>query len=214
MFKHTLLDSVNIFCKAIALYFFTISIIFIQDSVFFMIVSFFFFALLHRHRYTGMMSLIATLITIVAIFYPQLLWISKILILIVYVCLLTKFIHAPMIKYIFEKTFYRFQSRSFTTFIVTIIYFPGLLKKNWCKIDSVRKNYGLNEKKNYYMNLLKRVFRISVSELKEIVLLHKLRLYNCKKERTFVDEVHWEKWDTSYLCVHILFFLVVAVWGR
>ena len=196
MFKHTLLDSVNIFCKAIALYFFTISIIFIQDSVFFMIVSFFFFALLHRHRYTGMMSLIATLISIVAIFYPQLLWISKILILIVYVCLLTRFIHAPMIKYIFEKTFYRFQSRSFTTFIVTIIYFPELLKKN------------------YYMNLLKRVFRISVSELKEIVLLHKLRLYNCKKERTFVDEVHWEKWDTSYLCVHILFFLVAIVWGR
>lgn len=109
MFKHTLLDSVNIFCKAIALYFFTISIIFIQDSVFFMIVSFFFFALLHRHRYTGMMSLIATLITIVAIFYPQLLWISKILILIVYVCLLTKFIHAPMIKYIFEKHFIVFK---------------------------------------------------------------------------------------------------------
>ena len=105
MFKHTLLNSVNIFCKAIALYFFTISIIFIQDSVFFMIVSFFFFALLHRHRYTGMMSLIATLISIVAIFYPQLLWISKILILIVYVCLMTKFIHAPMIKYIFEKTY-------------------------------------------------------------------------------------------------------------
>ena len=52
------------------------------------------------------------------------------------------------------------------------------------------------------------------NELKEIVLLHKLRLYNCKKERTFVDEVHWEKWDTSYLCVHILFFLVVVVWGR
>ena len=115
MFKHTLLDSVNIFCKAIALYFFTISIIFIQDSVFFMIVSFFFFALLHRHRYTGMMSLIATLIAIVAIFYPQLLWISKILILIVYVCLLTRFIHAPMIKYIFEKTLYNFSlSLSFT----------------------------------------------------------------------------------------------------
>ena len=159
MFKHTLLDSVNIFCKAIALYFFTISIIFIQDSVFFMIVSFFFFALLHRHRYTGMMSLIATLISIVAIFYPQLLWISKILILIVYVCLLTRFIHAPMIKYIFEKTFYRFQSRSFTTFIVTIIYFPGLLKKNWCKIDSVQKKLWIERKEELLYEFVKTSFQ-------------------------------------------------------
>lgn len=214
MFKHSLLESVNVFCKLLSLYIFTISIIFVQDSVFFMMLSFFFFVLLHRHRYTGVMSLMATLVAILAIFYPHLLWISKVLIFITYVCLLTKFIHVSMLKYFFEKTFYRFQNQSFTTFIITILYLPGLLKKNWFKMDSVRKDYGLNEKKNYYINLWKRVFRISFLELKEIVLFHKLRLYNCKKVRTSVDEIHWEKWDTSYLGMHILFFLIVAVWGR
>lgn len=214
MFKHTLLDSVNIFCKGTALFVFIISLLLIHNPVFFMMVSFFFFVFLHRHRYIGMMSLFATLLAMISIFFSQFLWISKMLIFIIYVCLLARIIHTPMIKYIFEKTFYRFQSRSFTTFIVTIIYFPGLLKKNWRKIDSLRKNYGLKQTKNYYVNLFKRVFRISVLELKEIILLHKLRLYNCKKARTFIDEVLWEKWDTSYLCVHILFFFITVVWGR
>ena len=214
MFKHSLLESVNIFCKLLSLYIFIISIIFIQDSVFFMIISFCFFAIFHRHRYTGTFSLVATLVAIVSIFYPQFLWISQFFIILTYFCLFIKLIHVSMIKFFFEKTFYRFQNQSFTTFIITIIYLPGLLKKNWSKIDSVRKDYGLNEKKNYYINLWKRVFRISCSEVKEIVLFHKLRLYNCKKVRTSVDEIHWEKWDTSYLVMHILFFLIVAIWGR
>lgn len=215
MFKsNSLLRSVNIICKLICLLIFITSLFIIKDSVLLLIISFLFFVFTHSFKYISKISLAATIVNIVSIFFPQLLWITKILLAIDYLCILSIIVNARNMKYLFELSFYRFKNRFLTKLTVTVIYFFSLMKKNWCKMDSVRKNYGLNSSKNYYFNLIKRVYRISKEELNEIVLFHELRLYNIKNYRTNIDNFSWERWDNTYLILHIFFLAIALFIGR
>ena len=50
--------------------------------------------------------------------------------------------------------------------------------------------------------------------MKEFIMMNDLRFYNYSKERTYIEKITWERWDTKYLLFHILIFIVTFLLGR
>lgn len=214
MFNHkSILYEVNPFLKIGCYIFFLLLVIFIHRSLY--VVAFFAitYLLTGADELLQKTSAIGTGISLITVFYPQLLWITKLGMLILYTMMLIKITNAEHLKYIVEKVFYRFQNKEITYVLTYLINYYKFLKENYQKIDRIRKEYGLEKKPEYQKTILKKARQKAKKEVAEVMTIYQLRFYNLYRTKTYYQKLSWARWDSDYLLGHIALFVTILLLG-
>lgn len=214
MFNHkSILYEVNPFLKIGCYIFFLLLVIFIHRPLY--VVAFFAitYLLTGADELLQKTSAIGTGISLITVFYPQLLWITKLGMLILYTMMLIKITNAEHLKYIVEKVFYRFQNKEITYVLTYLINYYKFLKENYQKIDRIRKEYGLEKKPEYQKTILKKARQKAKKEVAEVMTIYQLRFYNLYRTKTYYQKLSWARWDSDYLLGHIALFVTILLLG-
>lgn len=214
MFNHkSILYEVNPFLKIGCYIFFLLLVIFIHRPLY--VVAFFAitYLLTGADELLQKTSAIGTGISLIMVFYPQLLWITKLGMLILYTMMLIKITNAEHLKYIVEKVFYRFQNKEITYVLTYLINYYKFLKENYQKIDRIRKEYGLEKKPEYQKTILKKARQKAKKEVAEVMTIYQLRFYNLYRTKTYYQKLSWARWDSDYLLGHIALFVTILLLG-
>lgn len=211
--RDSILYQVNIISKFIGIILALIGIILLKIPGFIVLISFILLVLSVQYKYTFRYSIITLVITIIASFYPQILWISKILIFINYLILIKKLTSTSELRYILEVTLYKFQSKKITYRILYIIYFTKYLKDNHKTYIKLWNEYGLKKDSFYYKFTWKKAYHKTKHEMKEFITMNDLRFYNYSSSRTYLERPTWESWDSGYVLFHLLILLFIIIYG-
>ena len=214
MFNHkSILYEVNPFLKIGCYIFFLLLVIFIHRPLY--VVAFFAitYLLTGADELLQKTSAIGTGISLITVFYPQLLWITKLGMLILYTMMLIKITNEEHLKYIVEKVFYRFQKKEITYVLTYLINYYKFLKENYQKIDRIRKEYGLEKKPEYQKTILKKARQKAKKEVAEVMTIYQLRFYNLYRTKTYYQKLSWARWDSDYLLGHIALFVTILLLG-
>lgn len=211
--RDSILYQVNVVSKFIGIILALIGIILLKIPGFIVLISSILLVLSVQYKYTFRYSIITLIITIIASFYPQLLWISKILIFINYVILIKKLTSTNELRYILEVTLYKFQSKKITYRILYIIYFTKYLKNNHKTYVKLWDEYGLKKDSFYYKFTWKKAYHKTKHEMKEFIVMNDLRFYNSSPNRTYLERPTWERWDSGYVLFHLLILLFIIIYG-
>lgn len=212
--KDSILYQVNIFSKLIGIILFLITIILLQNIALIVLLSIGLFIISKNYKYISIYSLITLLITILISFFPQILWISKMLVMINYIIIVNKITYVKDVRYLVEKTLYKFQNKKLTYNVLYKIYILKYMKKNYRKLNNLIDEYGLIKNYETIKFLHKKAYIKAKNEIEEVINIINLRFYNYSKERTYIDKPTWERWDNKYILVFLIILLFVIVYGR
>lgn len=211
--KDSILYQVNIISKILGILLALLSIIFIKIPGLIVLISIALLLLSSSFKYTFSYSIVSLLISIIASFYPPLLWISKILIIINYLILIKKITNTLDLRYMLEVTLYKFQSKKITYHILYVIYFFKYLKKNHKVLGKLRDEYGIKNDWFYIRFSWKKAYLKTKHEMNELMIINNLRFYNYSSKRTYLERPTWERWDSGYLFFHLLLLIFSIVYG-
>lgn len=212
--KDSILFQVNIFSKVLGVIIFIIGLVLLHNPALLVLLGIGLLILSSKYKYLFRYSIFMTLIVILSSFYPHFLWISKILIFINYVLLLGKITYSKDLRYLLEKTLYKFQNKKITYKVLYYIYIFKYMKKNYKLLNQLINEYGLRKDFNLYKFLHEQAFIKSKNEMKETTTMVDLRFYNYSNKRTYIDKPTWERWDTKYLLFYILVLIFIIIYGR
>jgi len=211
--RDSILYQVNIISKFIGIILALIGIILLKIPGFIVLISSILLILSVQYKYTFRYSIITLIVTIIASFYSQILWISKILIFINYLILIKKLTSTSELRYILEVTLYKFQSKKITYRILYIIYFTKYLKDNHKTYIKLWNEYGLKKDSFYHKFTWKKAYHKTKHEMKEFITMNDLRFYNYSSSRTYLERSTWERWDSGYVIFHLLILLFIIIYG-
>lgn len=211
--KDSILYQVNVISKFIGVILLLISLMVLKTPGFVVLTSIILLSLSVSFRYTFRYSILSLLITILASFFPQIMWMSKIFIFINYLILIKKLTKAVDLRYILEVTLYKFQSKKITYRILYLIYFFKYLKLNHKVLSKLRDEYGIKKDLFYFKFSWKKAYQRTKYEMKEFLTMNNLRFYNLSSKRTYVEQPTWERWDTGYVLFHILLLIFIIIYG-
>lgn len=211
--KDSILYQVNIISKFIGIILSLIGIIILKIPGFIVLISIVLLTLSTSFKYTFRYSIISLIISIIASFFPQILWISKILIFINYLILIKKLTKAVDLRYILEVTLYKFQSKKITYKVLYLIYFFKYLKLNHKTLSKLRDEYGIKKDWFYFKFSWKKAYQKTKYEMSEFLIMNNLRFYNLSSKRTYLEKPTWERWDTLYVLFHILLLVFITIYG-
>lgn len=212
--KNSLLHDVDIINKLICLIITIIGLVLINEPIFVLLINLLLLIMSNRSKILFKTNITNVGISIVFILFPQFLWISKIFILTNYYIMLKEITAAKELRYVLEKTLYRFQTREITYRILYMIYFLKYYKNNFKKILGLKEDYQLKGTYQLYSFLLKKTYQKTTAEMKDLLKYNKLRFYNYYKKRSYVEKHKWQSWDTTYLMIHLIIFVAVIIYGR
>lgn len=210
----SILKEVNIFGKVVAYILILVSLIVVKSPIFLIFVNIFLLWITKPFCNLLKMNLFNFGVTLFSIFFPQLLWITKIIILIIYTELLKKVTETIELRYILENTLYRFQKKKVTYRILYLIYFGKYFRNNLKRMLLLKDDYGLKKDGKLISFLLEQSYRRTKENMQEFMQTYQLRFYNDSKKRTYIEKKNWESWDTNYMIVHIVVLLLVFFYGR
>ena len=210
----SIIKEVNILNKVICYGIILISLLVVKEPIFIGFVNLFLLLITKQYPNLLKMNILIVLVALLGIFFPQILWITKLGILIIYTILLKKVTRAIELRYVLESTLYRFQQKQVTYKILSFIYFGKYFKKNLKRLMILKDDYGLNYSIHFVTFMIKNAYHQTKEQMKEFMQLNKLRFYNDSKQRTYMEKSTWESWDTNYLVIHIFIFLLVCFYGR
>ncbi len=210
----SIIKEVNILNKVICYGIILISLLVVKEPIFIGFVNLFLLLITKQYPNLLKMNILIVLVALLGIFFPQILWITKLGILIIYTILLKKVTRAIELRYVLESTLYRFQQKQVTYKILSFIYFGKYFKKNLKRLMILKDDYGLNYSIHFVTFMIKNAYHQTKEQMKEFMQLNKLRFYNDSKQRTYMEKPTWESWDTNYLVIHIFIFLLVCFYGR
>ena len=211
--KDSILYQVNIISKFIGIILSLIGIVILKIPGFIVLISIVLLTLSISFKYTFRYSIISLIISIIASFFPQILWISKILIFINYLILIKKLTKAVDLRYILEVTLYKFQSKKITYKVLYLIYFFKYLKLNHKTLSKLRDEYGIKKDWFYFKFSWKKAYQKTKYEMSEFLIMNNLRFYNLSSKRTYLEKPTWERWDTLYVLFHILLLVFITIYG-
>lgn len=211
--KDSILYQVNIISKFIGIFFALLGIILLRIPGFIVLLSVILLALSISFPYTFRYSIFSVIIALVASFFPQILWISKILIFINYLILVRKLTKANDLRYILEVTLYKFQSKKITYKILYMIYFFKYMKKNHKVLGILRDEYGIKKDWFYFKFSWKKAYQKTKYEMEEFIAMNNLRFYNFSSKRSYLERPTWERWDTGYVFFHLLLLIFIILYG-
>lgn len=211
--KDSILYQVNIISKFIGIILSLIGIVILKIPGFIVLISIVLLTLSISFKYTFRYSIISLIISIIASFFPQILWISKILIFINYLILIKKLTKAVDLRYILEVTLYKFQSKKITYKVLYFIYFFKYLKLNHKTLSKLRDEYGIKKDWFYFKFSWKKAYQKTKYEMSEFLIMNNLRFYNLSSKRTYLEKPTWERWDTLYVLFHMLLLVFITIYG-
>lgn len=215
MFKtNSIFYDMNIISKIICIVIIGISFSLLRMPAYLVFFGLFLLIIAFEFKKTSIFAMIGILLSILATFYEKIFFIPKIILFIVYIYLVKKITKASELRYLLEKTLYKFQSKRITFKIIYIIYFFKQLQKNMRILDRLRDEYGMANDFFYFRFSLVKSWKKTRYEMKELITMNNLRFYNYSKQRTYVEKPTWEKWDTKYLLFHIAVLIFFVVYGR
>ena len=210
----SIIKEVNIMNKVICYAIVLFSLLVCKDSIFIIFVNLFLLLITKQYPNLFKINIFITAIALLTIVYPQILWISKLGILIIYTALLKKVTRSIELRYILESTLYRFQQKQITYKILCSIYFGQYFKNNLKRLMILKDDYGLNYSIHFVSFIIKKAYYKTKEQMKDFMQINKLRFYNDSKKRTYMEKPTWETWDTNYLLIHIIFALLTCFYGR
>lgn len=215
MFKSSsIVYDINIICKILSIILMITSLTLLKSPVFLVFIGLFFLVTTLEFKKISILAMIGTFLSILATFYSPILFFSKLILLLIYMCLVKKITSAAEMRYILEITLYKFQSKKITFYILYIIYFFKQLKKNVKILDRLRDEYGMVRDLFYIRYSLRKAWKKTKYEMRELIQMNNLRFYNFSKQRTYVEKPKWESWDTKYLLIHLVFTVLICIYGR
>lgn len=215
MFKETsIIKEVNILNKCICYLMVIVSLFIIKDPVFLTFTYLIFLLLSKGYRRIFIVNILMTLFSLYTIIYPQYLWISKIFFLVLYTILLKNVTNIKDLRYILEVTLYKFKNKKITYNTFYIIYFLKNFKKNFNRLLSLSDDYKMKFNIKYLFFIIKESYNKAKLERKNFEEINKLRFYNYKTERTYIEKIVWESWDITYLLCYVIILLIVIFYGR
>lgn len=212
--SNSMIKEVNIVNKVICYFAVMISLILCSQPLFMVFISIFLFLITRPFSKLLKGNVILLIISILSIFIPQLLWITKIGILIIYTILLTKVTKLIELRYILEKSLYRFQSKQITYHILYIMYFGKYFTSNIKKMLVLKDDYGIKVSSKWICFMLKKGYQKTKVQMQDFIDINKLRFYNDSKNRTYINKPVWESWDTNYLLSHVIILFLTFFYGR
>lgn len=212
--KNSIVYDMNIICKLICALLMLISLIIIKIPSIVVFLGIFLLGTCLEFRKITILNMIGVLLSIVSTFHYSILWLAKVFIYLSYLCLFKKITEASEFRYLLEVTLYKFQSKKVTFRILYCIYFFKQLRKNMRILDRLRDEYGMARDFFYTRFSLKKAWKKTKYEMREIIIMNDLRFYNYSKRRTYTEKPRWERWDTKYLFCHIVLFILLFVFGR
>lgn len=210
----SIINEVNIINKVICYAIVLITLLICREPIFIVFVNLFLLIVTKQYKNLFKINIFITAVTLLGILFPQILWITKLGIIIIYTALLKKVTKAIELRYVLESTLYRFQQKKVTYRILNIIYFGKYLKNNIKRLIILKDDYGLNYNMGFIWFMIKQAYYKTKEQMKEFIQMNKLRFYNDSKNRTYVEKPTWESWDTNYLIIHIIVFLLTCFYGR
>lgn len=212
--KDSILYQINIFSKVLGIIIFIISLVLLHNTALLVLLGIGLLILSSKYKYLFRYSIFMTLIVILSSFYPQIMWISKILIFINYIVVLSKVTYSKDLRYLLEKTLYKFQNKKITYKVLYLIYILKYMKKNYKILNGLIDEYGLKKDFSMYKFLHEQSYIKAKHEMEETTTMVDLRYYNISKTRTYNDKPTWERWDTKYLIFYVLVLIFIIVYGR
>jgi hypothetical protein len=151
---------------------------------------------------------------IIDIFYPHFVWINKLFILIIYTLLLNKVTKLIELRYVIEKTLYRFKTKRITYRLFYSIYFIKNFNKYFKEMLLLKDDYGIKVNIKFIFFVLKQSYKKAILSKQDFIEINSLRFYNYSSERTYIEKVTWERWDAGYLVCHMVILLLTVFYGR
>lgn len=210
----SIIKEVNIINKVICYVIVLISLLVCNEPIFIVFVNLFLLIITKQYDNLFKINIFIIAVALLGILFPQILWITKLGILIIYTVLLKKVTRAIELRYVLESTLYRFQQKKITYRILNIIYFGKYFKRNLKRLIVLKDDYGLNYNMKFIHFIIKKAYHKTKEQMKDFIQTNKLRFYNDSKNRTYVEKPTWESWDTNYLIIHIIIFLLTCFYGR
>lgn len=210
----SIIKEVNILNKVVCYLIVFLSLLLVKEPIFIIFVNLFLLVITKQYSKLLKINIFNILVSLLSILFPQILWITKIVILIIYTILLKKVTKAIELRYVLESTLYRFQQKQITYRILYVIYFGKYFKNNIKRLMVLKDDYGLEYNVKFICFIVKQSYRKTKEQMKEFMQINKLRFYNDSKEKTYIEKNSWESWDNNYLIIHIIIFLLTCFYGR
>jgi len=211
---NSILKEENIINKVICFIIVLVSLVLCDDPVFMLFVDIFLLLITREYKKIFKVTVISAFFTILSVFYSQFLWITKVLMLIIYFMLLQRVTKAIELRYVLEYTLYRFKSKKITYRILYCIYFIKYYKDNLIRLFLLKDDYGLKFDFSLIKFILIKSFYKTKYQLTELMEINKLRFYNYYKDRSYIEKISWESWDVNYNIYHIIILLLTYFYGR
>lgn len=210
----SIIKDVNIIVKTMCYIIILISLILIKQPIFIIFINLFLLVITKQYKEIFKINIILLMITFLSIFYQQFLWITKILILLIYTLLLKKVTKTYDLRYLLESTLYRFQKRVITYKILYLIYFGKYFKENINKMFLLKNDYNMKFNISFIIFILKQSYLKTKEKMNKFMITNKIRFYNYSNVRTYLESPSFESWDVNYIIIHIILLLLVCVYGR
>lgn len=213
--KNSIIKEVNIINKLVCYLLILIALIICREPIFIVFVNLTLLIITRQYSKLFKTNLVIMFLSILSIFFPQILWITKIGILIIYTVLLKKVTQTVELRYVLESTLYRFQSKKITYKILYAIYFIKYFKKNIERMLVLKDDYSMPLNYKLIKFIIKHAYNKTKNQMEIFIEVNKLRFYNDSKNRTYIEKKEtWESWDTNYLITHIIIILLTVFYGR
>ncbi len=213
--KNSIIKEVNIINKLVCYLLILIALIICREPIFIVFVNLTLLIITRQYSKLFKTNLVIMFLSILSIFFPQILWITKIGILIIYTVLLKKVTQTVELRYVLESTLYRFQSKKITYKILYAIYFIKYFKKNIERMLVLKDDYSMPLNYKLIKFIIKHAYNKTKNQMEIFIEVNKLRFYNDSKNRTYIEKKEtWESWDTNYLIAHIIIILLTVFYGR
>lgn len=215
MFKdNSILKDVNIFNKLFCFILSLVAIILCRQILLLIFINLTFILFTKPYKKLLITNIINILLLIPIYFYPQLMWINKIIIFILYTVLLKKVTKVNDLRFILESTLYRFQTKRITYYILYGMYFTKYYLENIKYFMVLKDDYEIKLNIKFLIFIIKKSFNKTKLQLTELMEINRLRFYNYSNKRTYIEKNKWESWDTTFLVSHIIVFFLILFYGR
>lgn len=213
--KNSIIKEVNIINKLVCYLLILMALIICREPIFIVFVNLTLLIITRQYSKLFKTNLVIMFLSILSIFFPQILWITKIGILIIYTVLLKKVTQTVELRYVLESTLYRFQSKKITYKILYAIYFIKYFKTNIKRMLVLKDDYSMPLNYKLIKFIIKHAYSKTKNQMETFIEINKLRFYNDSKNRTYIEKKEtWESWDTNYLIAHIIIMLLTVFYGR
>ena len=184
--KNSIIKEVNIINKLVCYLLILIALIICREPIFIVFVNLTLLIITRQYSKLFKTNLVIMFLSILSIFFPQILWITKMGILIIYTVLLKKVTQTVELRYVLESTLYRFQSKKITYKILYAIYFIKYFKKNIKRMLVLKDDYSMPLNYKLIKFIIKHAYNKTKNQMKVLIELNKLRFYNDYKNRNYI----------------------------